>query len=55
MSVKDRDGILEPRTAVRDAVAHFAAVREAVGAEIEICIDVRVRLALRGEGSFEAK
>ena len=32
MSVFDRDGILEPRTAVRDSIAHFAAAREAVGA-----------------------
>ena len=44
MSVDDRDGILEPRTAVRDSVAHFAAAREAVGPEIEICIDVHTRL-----------
>ena len=44
MSVFDRDGILEPRTAVRDSIAHFAAAREAVGPEIEICIDVHTRL-----------
>lgn len=44
MSVLDRDGILEPSTAVRDSVAHFAAAREAVGPEIEICIDVHTRL-----------
>jgi len=44
LSVKDRDGILDPRTAVRDSVAHFAAVREAVGPEVEICIDVHTRL-----------
>ena len=44
MSVFDRDGILEPRTAVRDSIAHFAAVREAVGPEVEICIDVHTRL-----------
>ncbi len=44
LSVSDRDGVLEPRTAVRDSVAHFAAVREAVGSEVEICIDVHTRL-----------
>ena len=44
MSVFSRDGILEPRTAVRDSIAHFAAAREAVGPEIEICIDVHTRL-----------
>ena len=44
MSVLDRDGILEPATAVRDSVAHFAATREAVGPDIEICIDVHTRL-----------
>ena len=44
MSVLDRDGILEPATAVRDSVAHFAAAREAVGPDIEICIDVHTRL-----------
>ncbi len=44
LSVMDREGILEPRTAVRDSVAHFAAVREAVGPEIEIVIDYHTRL-----------
>ena len=44
MSVMDRNGVLEPRTAVRDAVEHFAAVRHVVGPEIEICIDVHPRL-----------
>ncbi len=44
LSVMERDGILEPSAAVRDSVAHFAAAREAVGPEIEICIDVHTRL-----------
>ncbi len=44
MSVLDRDGILEPSAAVRDSVAHFAAAREAVGPDIELCIDVHTRL-----------
>ena len=44
MSVMSRGDILEPRTAVRDSVEHFAAAREAVGPEIEICIDVHTRL-----------
>lgn len=43
-SVDDRDGILEPRAAVRDAVEKFAAVRDAVGSDIELCIDVHTRL-----------
>ena len=43
-SVDDRDGILEPRAAVRDAVEKFAAVRDAVGPDIELCIDVHTRL-----------
>ena len=44
LSVMDREGILEPRTAVRDSIAHFAAVREAVGPKIEIVIDYHTRL-----------
>lgn len=44
MSVMDRQGVLEARTAVRDSLAHFAAAREAVGPDIEICIDVHTRL-----------
>ncbi|OGG55600.1 MAG: hypothetical protein A3F84_29300 [Candidatus Handelsmanbacteria bacterium RIFCSPLOWO2_12_FULL_64_10] len=44
MSVMDRDGVLEPSVAVRDAVAHFAAAREAVGPEVELCMDVHTRL-----------
>ena len=38
--------ILEPRAAVRQAVRQFAAVREAVGDEIELCFDVHTRLDL---------
>jgi len=44
LSIPDRDGILDGSAAVRDAVAHFANLREAVGAEIEICTDVHTRL-----------
>ncbi len=44
LSTMDRAGILEPRTAVRDSVAHFAAARQAVGPEVDICIDVHTRL-----------
>ncbi len=44
LSVMDRDGLLEPSTAVRDSVDHFSAVREAVGPEVELCIDVHTRL-----------
>ena len=42
-----QDGqILEPRQAVRAALAQFQAVREAVGEDIEICFDVHTRLDL---------
>ena len=44
MSVMDRAGLLEPSVAVRDSVAHFTAVREAVGPDTELCIDVHTRL-----------
>jgi len=44
MSAMDRDGVLEPALSVNDAVDHFAAVREAVGREIHLCIDVHTRL-----------
>ncbi|MEE2659807.1 MAG: galactonate dehydratase [Candidatus Latescibacterota bacterium] len=44
MSVNDRDGVLDARVAVRDAVDHVAAVREAVGPNVDICIDVHTRL-----------
>jgi len=44
MGVNDRDGVLEPSDAVRDSVEHFQAAREAVGPEIELCIDVHTRL-----------
>ena len=37
---------LEPRIAVRQALAQFRAVREAVGDDIEICFDVHTRLDL---------
>jgi len=44
LGVMDRGGVLEPSQAVRDSVAHFAAVREAVGKDTEVCIDVHTRL-----------
>ena len=40
------NGRLEPRTAVNAAIEQFAAVREAIGDEIEICFDVHTRLDL---------
>jgi L-alanine-DL-glutamate epimerase-like enolase superfamily enzyme len=42
----EKDGVLEPRRAVRDALREFQAVREAVGDEIEIVFDVHTRLDL---------
>lgn len=44
LEVRPRDSILEPSQAVRDAVAEFAAVRDAVGEDVELCIDVHTRL-----------
>ncbi|MCS7207381.1 MAG: mandelate racemase/muconate lactonizing enzyme family protein [Dehalococcoidia bacterium] len=38
------DGVLEPSASVRMAVQQVAAVRETVGDEIEICLDVHTRL-----------
>lgn len=40
------DGILEPARAVRTALAQFAAVRTALGDDIELCLDVHTRLDL---------
>ena len=43
----DFDGeILEPRAAMRNAITNFQAVREAVGDEMELCLDVHTRLDL---------
>jgi len=36
--------ILEPRRAIRRTIAQFKAIREAVGEEIEICLDIHTRL-----------
>ncbi|MDP6115598.1 MAG: galactonate dehydratase, partial [Planctomycetota bacterium] len=44
MSVPQRGDILDASAAVRDAVELVSAVREAVGEEIELCIDVHTRL-----------
>lgn len=38
--------VLEPRSAVRRAVKEFEAVRNAVGDEIELCMDVHTRVNL---------
>ena len=38
------DGRFEPSHAVRKSIDQFAAVREAVGDDIEICIDIHTRL-----------
>lgn len=35
---------LDPSQSVREAIAQFQAVREAVGEEIEICLDIHTRL-----------
>ncbi len=38
--------VLEPRIAVRTALAQLQAVREAVGDDIELCLDIHTRLDL---------
>ncbi len=46
MADKDGDSIFEPRAAVRTAIAECQAVREAVGDDIELIIDLHTRLNL---------
>lgn len=41
-----RGSVFEPRPAVRRAIKEFQAVREAVGDDIEICMDVHTRVNL---------
>ena len=36
----DRNNIIDPRRAVREAIARLKAVREAVGEDFDICIDI---------------
>jgi L-alanine-DL-glutamate epimerase-like enolase superfamily enzyme len=43
---------LEPRRAVREGLAQLAAIREAVGDEIEICVDLHTRLDLPDAVTF---
>lgn len=44
LSVPSLGDCFEPARAARQAVAEFAAVREAVGDAIEVCIDIHTRL-----------
>ncbi|MEN3615384.1 galactonate dehydratase [Plantactinospora sp. ZYX-F-223] len=44
LAVQDDDGVLDPRAAMRGAIANFHAARAAVGDEIELAIDVHTRL-----------
>ena len=39
LSIPDRDGVMDGSAAVRDAVAHFAALREAVGPDMKLMLD----------------
>ncbi len=41
-----RNGVLEPRQAIRDTVRAVEAIRTEIGDEIEICLDVHTRLDL---------
>lgn len=40
----EEDKVMEPSQAVRRSIAHFEAVRDAVGDDIEICLDIHTRL-----------
>ncbi|TAK20711.1 MAG: galactonate dehydratase [Chloroflexota bacterium] len=44
ISVGARDGIMEPRVAVRACLDDFAAIREAIGDDVEIVCDIHTRL-----------
>jgi L-alanine-DL-glutamate epimerase-like enolase superfamily enzyme len=44
LGVPSRGERFEPARAARQAIAEFAAVRDAVGDEIEVCIDIHTRL-----------
>ena len=44
--------VLAPRQAVRNGLQQFAALREALGEEVEIIIDVHTRLDLVGRCDF---
>lgn len=46
LGIPDRDGVIDPPVAVRDAVERVAAVRDAVGPAVEICLDAHTRLDL---------
>jgi L-alanine-DL-glutamate epimerase-like enolase superfamily enzyme len=39
-----RGDVLEPRQAIRDGVAHVAAIREELGDDVEICLDAHTSL-----------
>ncbi|MBI3910255.1 MAG: mandelate racemase/muconate lactonizing enzyme family protein [Armatimonadetes bacterium] len=42
--LEPRGEVLEPPLAVQDAIPYFAAIREAVGPEIGMCLDIHTRL-----------
>ncbi len=44
LGVPDRQGVLDPSNAVRDAVAAVRTIREAVGADAELILDAHTRL-----------
>lgn len=46
------DDVLEPRPAVRRAVKEFQAIREAVGDDIDLCIDLHTRINLADATTF---
>ena len=43
-SYREADETITPRVAVREGIAHWQAIREAVGDDIELCYDVHTRL-----------
>lgn len=42
--VDEMDGFMHPKPAIEDAIARVRAIREAVGPEFDICIDIHGRL-----------
>ncbi len=40
------DGVIEPRVALRDGIAEWQAIREALGDEVELCYDIHTRLGV---------
>ena len=40
------DGVIEPRVALREGIAEWQAIREALGDDVELCYDIHTRLGV---------